>query len=289
MTYLVYWLLRLRCVRKRGLRPGRGFAMAASVGCAACAASGGPPPIVPPSARTLVAVIAHPDDETFVSPVLAHYARAGVRVHIIIATDGSQGVAPHAGIPAGDSLSRIRMAEARCSARALGAEEPIILGLPDAGLATLRPWPGEPLDRLATLLEGQLRELRPQAVITWGPDGGYGHPDHRLVGDVVRQLFQSGTVRESARLYFPGFTAEQMASGPRRLGVKVYPTAAALLTTRVGFDTGDLAAARRALGCHRTQFTEQVMSESFAVLEQWWRGQVWFHEWLGGRRSESLF
>jgi LmbE family N-acetylglucosaminyl deacetylase len=46
-----------------------------------------------PSARTLVSVIAHPDDETFVSPILAHYARAGVLVYVVIATDGRQGVA----------------------------------------------------------------------------------------------------------------------------------------------------------------------------------------------------
>jgi len=122
--------------------------------------------MVSPSARTLVAVIAHPDDETFVSPILAHYARDGVRVYLVIATDGSQGVAPHAAIPAGDSLATIRVAEAHRVARELGLQEPVMLGLPDAGLAALRPWPGEPLDRLAIRLEALLRELRPQAVIT---------------------------------------------------------------------------------------------------------------------------
>jgi LmbE family N-acetylglucosaminyl deacetylase len=233
--------------------------------------------------------VAHPDDETFVSPVLAHYARAGVRVYLVIATDGSQGVAPHAGIPAGDSLATIRVGEARCSARELGIQEPVMLGLPDAGLAALRPWPGEPLDRLATRLEALLRELRPEAVITWGPDGGYGHPDHRLVGGVVMQLFQSGAVPEPARLYFPGFTAERMARSPRQLGIKVYSTAPALLTTDVAFDPSDLEAARRALGCHRTQFTEQSMAGSSAALEDWWQGRVRFQEWRGGRRSESLF
>ena len=264
-------------------------AIVAAAVCAACAAPSGSAPMVSPSARTLVSVIAHPDDETFVSPILAHYARAGVRVYVVIATDGSQGVAPHAGIPAGDSLAAIRVGEARCVARELGLQEPVFLGLRDAGLAALRPWPGEPLDRLATRLEVVLRELRPQAVITWGPGGGYGHADHRLVGDVVTQLFQSGAVPPPARLYFAGFTAERMASSPRRLGVRVYPTAPALLTTQVAFSPSDLAAARRALGCHRSQFTEQAMNESFAALEHWWQGRVSFQEWRGGRRSESLF
>ena len=264
-------------------------AIVAAAVCAACAAPSRSAPTASPAARTLVAVVAHPDDETFASPILAHYARAGVRVYLVIATDGSQGVAPHAGIPAGDSLATIRVGEARCSARELGLQEPVMLGLPDAGLAALRPWPGEPLDRLAIRLEALLRELRPQAVITWGPEGGYGHADHRLVGNVVTQLFQSGAVPQPARLYFAGFTAERIASSPRRLGVPVYPTAPTLLTTQVAFGPSDLAAARRALGCHRSQFTEQVMNESFAALVHWWQGRVSFQEWRGGRRSESLF
>ena len=256
---------------------------------AACAAPSGSAPAASPSLRTLVAVLAHPDDETLFSPALAHYARAGVRVHLVIATDGSQGVAPHAGIPSGDSLATIRVEEARCAARELGLREPIMLGLPDAGLAVLRPWPGEPLDRLATRLEDLFRELHPQAVITLGPEGGYGHPDHRLVGTVVTQVFQSGAVPRRSRLFFPGFTTERMASGPRRLGVTVYPTAPALLTTRVAFGPSDLAAARRALACHRSQFTEETMHEISAVLEHWWQGGVSFQEWRGGGRSEGLF
>jgi LmbE family N-acetylglucosaminyl deacetylase len=280
---------RLRAARPLlGSRRWCRRAIVAATVCAACAAPSGSAPLVSPSTRTLVVVLAHPDDETFVSPVLANYARAGVRVYVVIATDGSQGVAPHAGVSAGDSLAAIRVGEARCSARELGVREPVMLGLPDAGLAALHPWPGEPLDRLATRLEALLRELRPQAVITWGPEGGYGHADHRLVGDVVIQLFQSGAVPEPARLYFAGFTAARLASSPS-LGVHVYPTAPALLTTQVAFDPGDLAAARRALGCHRSQFTEQAMNDSFAALEHWWQGRVSFQEWRGGRHSGTLF
>jgi LmbE family N-acetylglucosaminyl deacetylase len=278
-------IARARCI----LLITRALTIAAAALCAACAAPQAGAPAAPRSAPTLVVVVAHPDDETFVSPVLARYARDGVRVYLVIATDGSQGVAPHAGIPAGDSLAAIRVREARCSARELGLQKPVMLGLPDAGLATLHPWPGEPLDRLAARLEALLGELRPQAVITWGPGGGYGHADHRLVGDVVTQVFQSGAVPEPVRLYFPGFTAERIASSPRGLGIPVYPTAPALLTRQVAFSPGDLAAARRALGCHRTQFTEQAMNESFAVLERWWQGRVSFQEWRGRLRSESLF
>src|ERR1700682_1394237 len=58
--------------------------------------------------RTLLAVFAHPDDETLVGPLLASYARRGGRVRLAIVTDGGQGVRPHAGIPAGPQLATAR-------------------------------------------------------------------------------------------------------------------------------------------------------------------------------------
>jgi LmbE family N-acetylglucosaminyl deacetylase len=239
--------------------------------------------------RTLVAVFAHPDDETIVSPVLTHYARRGEKVYVVIATDGRRGVSQHAGIPAGDRLATVRAGEARCSAQELGIRPPILLGLEDAGLAVIRPWPGEPLDRMAKRLEITLRELHPDAVITWGPEGGYGHADHRLVGDVVTQLFQAGVVPAPARLYYVGFTAERIANSPRWFGFHMYPTAPALLTAIVPFDERDRAAARRSLGCHRSQATEKEMNESFAALEHLWQGRVAFQQWRGGTRSSELF
>lgn len=243
----------------------------------------------PAASRTLVAVFAHPDDETIVSPVLAHFARQGEKVYIVIATDGRRGVSRHAGIPAGDRLAAVRAGEARCSAQELGVQPPILLGLEDAGLAVISPWPGEPLDRMAKRLETILKELRPNAVITWGPEGGYGHADHRLVGDVVTQLFQAGAVPAPAHLYFVGFTAERIANSPRWYGFHMYPTAPALLTATVPFDERDRAAARRSLGCHRSQATEQEMNESFAALEHLWQGRVVFQQWGGGEKSSGLF
>ena len=244
---------------------------------------------LPASPHTLVAVFAHPDDETIVSPVLAHYARLGEKVYVVIATDGRRGVSRHAGIPAGDRLAAVRAGEARCSAQELGVHPPILLGLPDAGLAVISPWPGEPLDRMAKRLETTLKELHPDAVITWGPEGGYGHADHRLVGDVVTQLFQAGAVPSPARLYYVGFTAERIANSPRWYGFHMYPTAPELLTATVPFDDRDRAAARRSLGCHRSQATEPEMNESFAALNHLWQGQVSFQQWHGGTKSSALF
>jgi len=237
---------------------------------------------------TLVAVFAHPDDETIVSPALAHAARNGATVYVVIATDGRRGVSKHAGIPAGDSLATVRAAEARCSAAVLGARPPIMLGFEDAGLSVLSPWPGEPLDRMAKRVDSTLRVLHPDVVLTWGPEGGYGHQDHRLVGDVVTQVFQSGAVG-AARLLYVGFTADRIAGAPRWYGSRVYPTAPALLTTRIAFDEQDRDAARRSIACHKSQATEADMNESFTALTHLWNGVVAFQEWRGGRPASKFF
>jgi LmbE family N-acetylglucosaminyl deacetylase len=239
-------------------------------------------------AGTLVAVFAHPDDETIVAPALAHAARNGATVYLVVATDGRRGVSKHAGIPAGDSLATVRAAEARCSAATLGARPPIMLGFEDAGLAVLSPWPGEPLDRMAKRVDSTLRALHPDVVLTWGPEGGYGHQDHRLVGDVVTQVFQSGAVG-SARLLYVGFTAERIAGAPRWYGSHVYPTAPALLTTRIAFDEQDREAARRAIACHKSQATEAEMNESFTALTHLWNGAVAFQQWRGGVTASKFF
>jgi hypothetical protein len=67
------------------------------------------------TARTLVAVWAHADDEGPVAPILARYAREGVQVHMIIATDGAQGAA-NTSVPRGPEIAKLRAEEARCSA-----------------------------------------------------------------------------------------------------------------------------------------------------------------------------
>ena len=144
------------------------------------------------TARTLVAVWAHADDEGPVGPILARYAREGAQVHMIIATDGTQGAA-NTSVPRGPEIAKLRVDEARCSAQALGIQPPILLGFPDGALGNYQADPSM-LYRLTQRLQEELQRLQPHVLITWGPDGGYGHPDHRIINSIVSQL-----VRREAR------------------------------------------------------------------------------------------
>src|SRR5881392_606854 len=103
---------------------------------------------LPLSARAQVkgpvlAIFAHPDDERVVGPLLSRLAREGRETHLVIATDGSQGVTDFARIPAGAQLAAARTKEASCAAHRLGVKQLHIIGLPDGGLASF-----EVLDRL---------------------------------------------------------------------------------------------------------------------------------------------
>ncbi|MEP2278471.1 PIG-L family deacetylase, partial [Maribacter sp.] len=85
--------------------------------------------------KTLMAIFAHPDDEIVISPILSKYQKQGVNVRLVIVTDGSNGVTPHANIPAGELLAKTRAEEALCVTATLNIDPPIFLEYTDGDLA----------------------------------------------------------------------------------------------------------------------------------------------------------
>ena len=239
-------------------------------------------PVQPAAAqKTVVAIFAHPDDERIVAPLLSRYAREGHRVYLVVATDGGKGVTPHAGIPAGDSLVAIRAEETRCATRELGINAPILLGHPDAGLASFTA-----LGKLRTDLERVIGELRPDAILTFGREGGTGHPDHRLVGDMVTEIVQAAPAE--IPLYFPGLPLERMTDAPpARPAVRL--VAERYLNVRVAYTLADFAAAERAYVCHRSQYTAEQAAANMRYVQHGYRGRVHLRAWNGGPARTELF
>ncbi len=232
--------------------------------------------------RPIVAVFAHPDDERVIGPLLSRLASEGRETHLVIATDGSKGVRDFARIPAGAELAAARTKEATCAANRLGVRRLHLLGLPDGGLASF-----EELGKLRSGLVPIIDSLRPAAIITFGPEGGTGHPDHRLVGDVVTQIVQGDARYANVDLLYASLPSERLRTAPPA-SPTVNGMAEALLTVRVPFEERDLVAGREEFACHKSQYTSAEMDAINRYLAHAWNGTVWLRPWTGTMRDRGV-
>lgn len=136
---------------------------------------GGPNPATAgASLGTILGVWAHPDDETYLCGGLMARARAaGDRVVCVTATRGELGSPDEERWPSGERLASVRTAEMETALAVLGVEEHHWLDYPDGGCLDVDQ--GEAIARVAAIMA----EVRPDTVLTFGPDGMTGHPDHR--------------------------------------------------------------------------------------------------------------
>ena len=141
----------------------------------------------------LLFVHAHPDDETLTTGgTIAHYVANGADVHVVTCTLGEEGEVigeryAHLAVDEADQLGGYRISELTSALNALGIEAPIFLGGPgrwrDSGMegTPRRHWQRF-VDAAMEEAVGELvaisRQLRPHVVVTYDPQGGYGHPDH---------------------------------------------------------------------------------------------------------------
>ena len=146
--------------------------------------------------RTLLAVLAHPDDESFgVGGTLAFYARRGVAVHLACATQGEAGEVDPEFMHGFDSIAERRTSELRCAAEKLGLSRVHLLGYRDSGMTGLpdNQHPGAlasaPEEEVAGKIADLIREIQPQIVITFDPIGGYRHPDHIAIHNATVRAF----------------------------------------------------------------------------------------------------
>ena len=122
----------------------------------------------------LLAVLAHPDDESLgFGGTLARYAVEGVETYLVTATRGEAGRFGSLG-KSGDpvEVSRVREAELHAAAAVLGIREVSILGYRDGAVDRV------PYAIAIRAIVSHIRRIQPHVIVTFGPDGGYGHPDH---------------------------------------------------------------------------------------------------------------
>lgn len=134
---------------------------------------------------TLLAVLAHPDDETFgMGGTLAKYAHENADVYLICATRGEVGEMDEEFLEGFNSPAQRREYELHCAAKNLGLKEVIFLNYRDSGMigSENNQHPDSlyaaDLDKVTEDIVQNLRKLKPDVVLTFDPIGGYRHPDH---------------------------------------------------------------------------------------------------------------
>ncbi|MDI9566290.1 MAG: PIG-L family deacetylase [Chloroflexota bacterium] len=152
------------------------------------------PPL--PQKKTLLAALAHPDDETFgMGGTLALYARQGVDVHLVCATRGEQGEIDPEYTERIHSAACLRTQELRCAAEVLGIKELHFLNYRDSGMpgsaSNQHPQAlaAQPVEQVAAELAHLICKIKPDVVITFDPIGGYRHPDHIAMHQATVRAF----------------------------------------------------------------------------------------------------
>ena len=126
--------------------------------------------------QTLMAIFAHPDDEAFgAGGTLTKYAAQGYDVYLVTATRGEAGQITESDLSTAANLPYVREQELRCACEIYGIHPPLFLDYVDGQLPIVHQ--GQAVGKLVRII----RELRPQVVVTFGPDGIYGHYDHIAV------------------------------------------------------------------------------------------------------------
>ncbi len=259
-----------------------------------------------------MAVLAHPDDESLgVGGTLAKYASEGVEVFLVTATLGQSGrfrghQQDDDRHPGPAALAEIREAELRAAAATLGIREVSILNYHDQQLDRADP------REAAGAIAGHLRRVRPDVVVTFGPDGAYGHPDHIAISQFAGAAIvaaadpafacEAGAAPHAVSKFYymawPESTWKAYQSAFRKLVSRVdgverqaVPWPDWALTTVI--DTRSVwPTVWRAICCHESQVTayERLKDLSPEDLEALWGRQSFYRVFSrvnGGRAKET--
>ena len=204
----------------------------------------------------LLVVMAHPDDESMgCGGIILRHTRAGIPVHLICATRGEAG---WSGKPIGakrEDLATIRTRELEEAAAALAINGVDLWDYPDGGVDKADP------QEITQRIWEQITRLRPKAVVGWGPDGAYGHPDHIAVGASTDVAVTSMAEGDRPALYHVAI--DQQLAGFYKEAFRLSGDGQVLplvvqdrFDVTFDLDSDEVMMKLRAIDCHRSQLED---------------------------------
>ena len=256
----------------------------------------------------LMCILAHPDDESLGNGgILAKYAAEGVETYLVTATRGERGwFGVESEYPGLEALGKIREAELLAAAGVLGIRRVDFLDYLDGDLDQAHP------AEVIAKIVGHVRRVKPDVVVTFGPDGAYGHPDHIAIcqfttaaiveaANPTSLYYQDLDPHSVSKLYYMAPTQQlgvayqavfgdlvMHVDGVERSGIGCPEW---MITTRI--DTKDYRQnVWEAVLCHQSQLPvyRQLEHASKEYQEELWDTQTYYRAFSlvnGGRRVED--
>jgi len=236
--------------------------------------------------KSILVVVAHPDDETGFGAALAKHARLGDTVYLIVAVDAKFDTRLISASP--DSLTKAKQRDVLCSCEKLGIQPPIFFsftsldrkhgdqdGVRDAV---------ETGNHFREKLKQTILNLQPDLIITFGPDGEYGHPEHIIAGSLVTELLLREGWVEKYPLYYFGWTKSLEADGDGwvRYADDQY------FNIAVSYTDEDEQRAAQSIRCYTSGFSQQDMEDMIA-FERERKNELYFRKFYTEKGLKSDF
>ncbi len=211
-------------------------------------------PAHPAAGKTMLAIVAHPDDEMAIAEVLVKYGKLGYKVFLMIATDGKYGTRVTS-IPEGDSLAAIRKKETICACEKMGIQPPVFLSIDrlDTKIGVRNYFNAH--KQFRDSLISKIPAINPDFIITFGPDGDTHHAEHIVIGGAVTEvLLQKGWV-EKYPLYYVAY--DRTTPGLEAVGFMDQQ----YINVEIAYSQEDELIGLAANKCYVSQITPEEMQE----------------------------
>lgn len=235
--------------------------------------------------KKILVVVAHPDDETGFGAALAKQSRLGNKISLVVAVDARNHNQFISAAP--DSVAKAKRRDVECSCRQLGVEplfyEFISLDRKHGARDGVRD-AVETGVRFREKLKQTILEIQPDLIITFGPDGEYGHPEHIIVGSLVTELLLREGWVSTYPLYYFGWTKSQEADGDGwvRYAEDGY------FNVVVNFSGEDEARAMESIRCYTSGFSPEEMTEMIEI-ERTRKNELYFRRFQVAEGLHSDF
>lgn len=205
--------------------------------------------------KTVLVVLAHPDDEMSIAEVLVQFSRKGYKVVIISATDGKY-YTQDPKLSEGDSLASIRREESRCSSEKMGIDHPIFFGIDRLDTKNgVRNYFNNH-KQLRDSLTQRILAIDPDFIITFGPDGDTHHAEHLVVGGAVTEVLLQHDWVQKYPLYYIAWTKD---NSPPEAGLGVIDPK--YINVEIRYSQEEELVGLEANKCFKSQFTEEEFEE----------------------------